>query len=65
MRALLLLPLCLLAGCGDEPDFDERYEAAEQDLHRRAAEIDAELESRKKAAETPATDEARAAPSGQ
>ena len=41
---LTLLALVTAAGCKDEPSFDERYEAAEKRLEKKAAAIDRELE---------------------
>ncbi|MXO86546.1 hypothetical protein GRI38_10975 [Altererythrobacter aurantiacus] len=38
-------PLLLLGGCSDEPDFDERYEAAREEIETKAQLIDAELEA--------------------
>jgi hypothetical protein len=42
------LPACaillLLAACS-EPDFDERYDEAENEINAKAAELDAELET--------------------
>lgn len=35
--------LCLLSACKDEPDFDERYEAAEEKIRGKAREIDSAL----------------------
>ena len=45
MRKLGVLLLCLLAlpSCRQEPDFDERYDAANEKIHKTAAEIDAEI----------------------
>ena len=35
--------LLALGACSSEPDFDERYEQAEKQIHTKASEIDAEL----------------------
>lgn len=50
MRAAVLFGLALLAGCSREPDFDERYDAVSQEIGTKAKEMDAELQSRAKAA---------------
>lgn len=54
-------PLLLLGGCSDEPDFDERYEAAREEIETKAQSIDAELEATK--AEPKGTTTERRAPS--
>ncbi len=51
MRCVAAILLGLVAGCG-EPDFDTRYEKAEQDIRDKAAELDKELETRAKQGET-------------
>lgn len=43
MRAIALIPLMLLAACG-EPSFDERYDGAEQEIRNRAAEFEKDLD---------------------
>lgn len=40
---IALAVLGLLAACRNEPDFDERYEAAEEKIRTAAAEMDKEL----------------------
>jgi len=45
MKRLSIIALLLLFACKAEPDFDERYEAAEKKIRETADEIDAELES--------------------
>ena len=42
--ALFLLPL--LIGCRQEPTFDERYDAAQNEIMQKADELDAEIEQR-------------------
>jgi hypothetical protein len=49
MRTALLhgwagFALILLLGCESEPDFDERYAKAEQQIRTKAREIDAQLQ---------------------
>ena len=41
--AALLAAAVLLAGCRQEPDFDERYDKAEAAIRARAAAIDRDL----------------------
>ena len=42
--ATLILPIALtLAACKREPDFDERYKAANEKIGRTAREIDAQV----------------------
>ena len=43
MRALALIPLILLAACGSEPTFDERYEGAEQQINHKAETLEKDL----------------------
>lgn len=43
MRRVTLLALALLAGCGREKSFDERYAEAEQRISASAAAIDREI----------------------
>ncbi len=40
---LLLLPLLLLAGCKDEPDFEMRYDKAAEEIEARAKAMDADI----------------------
>lgn len=48
--ALLLVPLMLLAGCKDEPDFEARYDKAAKEIEARAKAMDAEIAVSEKAA---------------
>jgi len=41
--AALAGALCLLAACQDEPDFEERYEAAQTKIRAKAAELDSAI----------------------
>ena len=53
MRGLapMSIALALLsAGCSDEPDFDARYDKAQEQIRQKAAELDAELEKRQEQA---------------
>jgi len=50
MRILAVAFLLLCAGCRAEPDFDERYAAAERRLQAQQQAIDAELAKRAEAA---------------
>jgi len=43
MRRLTAAALLLCAACGEEPDFDERYEQAQEKIGTKARAIDAEL----------------------
>jgi len=45
MRGLALPTVCvlLLAACNDEPDFDERFEAAETEIEQTAQSIEQDL----------------------
>lgn len=43
MRLATLIAILLLTACKREPTFDERYEAAEKQIHDTAREIDAEI----------------------
>jgi peptidoglycan hydrolase CwlO-like protein len=53
MRAVLLVPLLLLAACKDEPRFEERYDKAAKEIEARAKAMDADIaESEKTAAAT-------------
>lgn len=55
--AALLAVAALLAGCRQEPDFDERYDKAEAAIRARAAAIDRDLAAAER--------EARAGPAAQ
>ena len=46
MRALGLLVFLLVTACRSEPDFEERYDEANQEIRAKADAIDAELEQR-------------------
>ena len=46
MRTLALVATVWLAACSQEPSFDERYEAAADQIGTSAKEIDDELEKR-------------------
>ena len=61
----LLLAAILLAGCRQEPDFDERYEKAQAAIRARAAAIDRDLAAaaREARAGAPPTGEPAVAPS--
>ena len=48
-RLLVLLPL-LIAACGKEPDFDERYDKAAKEIEARAKTMDADIAAAEKAA---------------
>ena len=57
--------LCLLTACQQEPDFDERYEAAEKNIREKAAELDADIaeaDRRRAAQETMLNGEDQRAP---
>ena len=41
--AVILLPLLLLAGCKDEPDFEARYDKAAEEIEARAKAMDADI----------------------
>ena len=41
--AVILLPLLLLAGCKDEPDFEARYDKAAEEIEARAKAMDAAI----------------------
>lgn len=45
MRRALPVALLLLSACHHEPDFDERYSAAQKQLDDTARQIDAQLAS--------------------
>lgn len=42
-RAILLLPLLLLAACEKEPDFDARYDKTAKEIEARAKAMDADI----------------------
>jgi outer membrane murein-binding lipoprotein Lpp len=48
--AALVLPLLLLAGCKDEPKFDERFDKAAKEVEARAQAMDADIAAADKAA---------------
>ena len=48
--AVLFMPLLLLAGCKDEPDFDARYDKAAKEIEARARTMDADIAEAEKAA---------------
>ncbi|MBJ7437622.1 MAG: hypothetical protein JHD35_01170 [Sphingopyxis sp.] len=41
--AMILLPVILLAGCKDEPDFEARYDKAAEEIEARAKAMDADI----------------------
>lgn len=45
MRRAWLAPVLLLVACEDEPDFDERYEQAQEQIMERYDELGDELEA--------------------
>ena len=49
MRGLIAIALLLVAGCGREPSFDERYATAEKDIRDKAATMDAEMAAQEQA----------------
>ena len=52
--AVILLPMLLLAGCKNEPDFESRYDKAAEEIEARAKAMDADIaESEKADAATP------------
>jgi len=59
--------LCLLSACQDEPDFDERYQAAEKKVREKAAELDADIAKadRERATERAKGEGQQQAPGGQ
>ena len=59
MRRLLLIPLVLLAACQQEPDFETRYDDAQERIEETAKQIDAELNEDAPANETAPADDAR------
>ena len=48
--AVLLVPLFLLAGCKEEPRFEERYDKAAKEIEARAKGMDADIAKSEKAA---------------
>ena len=46
MRGVILLALLAVAGCSEEPSFDERYDSAEKQIRTKAAQIDRDLRPR-------------------
>lgn len=67
-RAMILLPLLLLAGCKDEPDFEVRYDKAAAEIEARAEAMDAAIAESEAAAaaagETAATRAPKTEPGG-
>ncbi|MGB3807703.1 MAG: hypothetical protein WA936_10935 [Erythrobacter sp.] len=57
MRGLAILALVILCGCEREPTFDERYEAAQEEIEAKAAELDRELERAQVEPSDPGEDE--------
>ncbi len=57
--ATILLPLMLLAGCKDEPDFEARYDKAAEEIEARAKAMDADI-AESEAAANAAGDRAKA-----
>lgn len=43
MRTAIILGALLIAGCKREPDFDERYAAAQRQLEAKSAGIDRDI----------------------
>lgn len=58
--ARILLPLLLLAGCKDEPDFETRYDKAAEEIEARAKAMDADIAESKEAAAAASRDLPRA-----
>jgi hypothetical protein len=50
MRLTAVLALLLITACRGEPDFDERYDQASEEITAKADAIDAELQRREKKA---------------
>ena len=44
-RLIILSPVCLAAACNSEPNFDERYERAQEQIENKANELDNELQA--------------------
>lgn len=49
-RALILLPVLLLAACNEEPDFNARYDETAKEIEARAKAMDGDLTAADKAA---------------
>ena len=60
--AMILLPLILLAGCKDEPDFEARYDKAAEEIEARAKAMDAAIAESETAAAARGDAGATAAP---
>jgi hypothetical protein len=58
---VILLPLLLLAGCKDEPDFETRYDKAAEEIEARAEAMDAAIAESEEAAAAASGDLPRAA----
>lgn len=43
MRWTVILMFAVIAACSSEPDFDERYDRAEEEIRDKAAELDKDL----------------------
>ena len=54
--AVILLPLLLLAGCKNEPDFESRYDKAAEEIEARAKAMDADIAKSDAAAATVSED---------
>ena len=50
--AIILVPLLLLAGCKDEPRFEDRYDKAAKEIESRAKAMDADIAKSDEAAAT-------------
>ena len=57
---MILLPLLLLAGCKDEPDFEARYDKAAEEIEARAKAMEAAIAESEEAAATASGDLPRA-----
>ena len=63
--AVILLPLLLLAGCKNEPNFESRYDKAAEEIEARAKAMDAAIaESEAAAGEPRATPAPKVEPGG-
>ena len=49
MRGGAFILLLVLSACRSEPDFDERYETAQETIEAKAKSIDEELKAKEKA----------------
>ncbi|GGJ65780.1 hypothetical protein CDQ92_20385 [Sphingopyxis bauzanensis] len=58
--AVILLPLLLLAGCKDEPDFEARYDKAAEEIAARAKAMDVDITESEEAAAAASRDLPRA-----